>query len=129
MANVQYDLLSINGVAIPDVKKGSLTIAPNPKYVEVECEEGNKIIDIINSTMVKGSVEFSGLMQSELQTIYAATSLVSVMEIYNPMTGQVKRFSALVLIGDMTKIIHDAGANAWSFGFEFEEIDNAPEED
>lgn len=129
MADISYDLISINGVAIPDVKKGELVVAPNPKYSEVECEEGNKIIEPISTSRIKGSVTYSGLMQSELQTIYSALDLVSVMEIYNPMTGSRKRFSALVLVGDISKKIHDAGANAWGFGFEFEEIDDAPEED
>lgn len=123
-----YDLISINGTAIPDVKKGEVIVAPNPKYIEYEGEEGNKIIDKISTTKIKGSVSYNGLFQSELQTIYGALSddIVATLTIYNPMKGTSKTFSALILVGDISKIIHDSGANAWSFTFDFEEIDDAP---
>lgn len=120
-----YDLITINGTSIPDVKKGTVSISPNPKYNEYEGEAGNKIIDIISDDRIKGTVSYSGLLQSELQTIYGAITLVSTLEIYNPFTGNVKRFSALILVSASDKLIHDANANAWTFEFEFEEIDDA----
>ena len=122
-----YDLISINGVSIPDVKKGSLSVAPNPKYTEYDGEEGNKIIDVISTDKIKGTVSYSGLLQSELQTIYSAIDLVSEMTIYNPLSGLTRTFMALILIGEPEKIIHDANANAWTFGFDFEEIDYVTE--
>ena len=123
-----YDLIAINGTSIPDVKKGDVVVAPNPKYIEYDGEEGNKIIDKINTTMLKGSVAYNGLLQSELQTIYGLLNddVVATLTIYNPMKGTTKTFSALILIGDIQKIIHDSGANAWTFSFDFEEIDDAP---
>ena len=125
-----YDLISINGYALPDVKleKGDIVVAPLPKYNEHEGEEGNKIIDVISTDKIRGSVTFNGLFQSQIQTIMAHLDLVSVLEIYTPATGAKKRFSALILVGDMQRIIHDSNANAWSFSFEFEEIDDAPQE-
>ena len=124
----RYDLISINGVAAPDVKKGSVTIQKHVKYNEFESVLGNKVIDVINESMIQGTVAYNGLMQEELQTIAAAVSTVSVFTIYNPATNNTKTFSALIVEDPMTKIIHDEGANAWSYGFTFEEIDGAPEE-
>ena len=130
---VSHDLLSINGTAIPDVKKGSVVVAPLVKYEKYDGEEGNGILDVINSTQIKGSVSYSGLMQTELQTIWTAMHVATfpacVLEIYNPLNGTVKRFTALIEVGDVPKIIHDANGNAWGFSFTFEEIDDAPEED
>lgn len=117
-----YDLIAINGVSIPDVKKGTLVIAKNPKYTEHETEDGGKIIDVVEEDMIRGSVEYSGLLQNQISAINAALTLVSTLSIYNPMTGSVKTFEALIVPGEMQKTIHDDRANAWSFGFTFEEI-------
>lgn len=127
-ASEQYDLISINGVPAPDVKKGGVSVQRNVKYVEYEGMLGNKVIDIIDESKIKGAVSYNGLMQPELQTIAAAVSLVSVFEIYNPLTDQKKTFTALILEDPSEKIIHDENANAWSYGFTFEEIDDAPED-
>lgn len=124
-----YDLISINDVAIPDVKKGTLNIQRNPKYEALDCEEGNKVIDQISTDKVMGNVQYNGLMQSELQTISAAVSLVSTMTIYNPMTNATRTFIALIEEQPAQKIIHDGNANAWSYGFSFEEIDYAPSQE
>lgn len=123
----RYDLISINGTPAPDVKKGGVSVQRNIKYNEFECEEGNKVIDIIDESRIKGAVSYSGLTQSELQTLAAAVQTVSVFSIYNPITGQEKTFSALILEDPSEKKIHDDRANAWSYGFTFEEIDDAPE--
>lgn len=124
----RYDLININGVAAPDVKKGSVSVQRNVKYEEYEGSLGNKVIDIIDESKIKGSVSYNGLTQEELQTIATAVSTVSVFTIYNPLTDQEKTFSALILEDPSEKIIHDEGANAWSYGFTFEEIDDAPED-
>lgn len=130
---VSYDLLSINGTSIPDVKKGSVVVTPMSKYTKYEGEEGNGVIDLINATQIKGTVSYNGLMQTEVQTIWTAlhqaTFPVCVFEIYNPLNNTTKRFTALIEVGDLPKIIHDIGGNAWGFSFTFEEIDDAPEED
>ena len=127
-ANEQYDLISINGVPAPDVKKGSVSVQRNVKYEEYEGSLGNKVIDIIDESKIKGAVSYTGLMQEELQTIATAVTTVSVFSIYNPLTNQEKTFSALIIEDPSEKIIHDEDANAWSYGFSFEEIDDAPEE-
>lgn len=124
---VYYDLISINGVAAPDVKKGGVSVQRNVKYEEFECEEGNKVIDLISASRIKGTVAYNGLTQAELQTLATAYQPVSVFTIYNPLTGQSKTFSALILEDPSEKKIHDDRANAWSYGFTFEEIDDAPE--
>ena len=123
-----YDLIAINGVASPDIQKGTLSIAPNQKYTEYEGEGDNKVIDVIGETRLKGSVSYSGLFQSQIQTIVGSFSTVSVMTIYNPFTGSQKTFTALIVLDEAPKIIHDGVANAWGFSFTFEEIDDAPEE-
>lgn len=123
MSNTSYDLIAINNVSAPDIQKGTLTVLPNPKYNEYEGEEGNKVIEEISTDKIKGTVTYSGLFQSQIQTICAALSLVSTMTIYNPMTGTTRTFKALILVGEVTKIIHDGTANAWAFSFEFEEVD------
>lgn len=122
MSNTSYDLIEINGYAIPDVKKGTLTINKNPKYTEYENEVGGKVIDVVSDSMISGSVAYNGLLQSEVQAINAAIRLVSTMTIYNPYTGMTKTFKALVIQDAAEKIIHDANANAWATGFSFEEI-------
>lgn len=122
-----YDLISLNNYALPDVTagKGTVTITPNPKYTEYECEDGGKVIDVINDTLISGTVEYSGLLQTELAAISSHMHLVSTMTIYNPLTGATKTFTALCLVGEVTRLIHDAGANAWTYSFTFEEIGNA----
>ena len=127
MSNTSYDLLSFNGYSLPDVSagKGEVTVIPNPKYNKFEGEDGGAIVDVTREDMINGSVSYSGLLQSELQAIQAHKRLVSTMTIYNPATGQVRTFKALVLDNGMERIIHDANANAWSYSFEFEEIGNA----
>ena len=128
-----YDLLSINGTAIPDVKKGDVMVSPLSKYQKYEGEEGNGILDVINTSQIRGSVSYTGLMQSEVQSIWTAMHTASfpacVLVIYNPLTGTSKRFTACIEVGDVPKIIHDGSANAWGFSFSFEEIDDAPPEE
>ena len=118
----RYDLISINNVDIPDVKKGTLNITPVDKYEEHETEGGGKVIEEIAKKLLTGTVSFSGLLQSELQTLDAALDTVSTMTIYSPLTGNTKTFMALIVRNGMDKIIHDADANAWTWGFTFEEI-------
>ena len=127
---VSYDLISINNVAIPDVRagKGAVSVQRNPKYERYDCEEGNVVIDEFSSDKIMGEVAFSGLMQSTLQTIASAISLVSEMTIYNPLTNSTRTFMALIIESPAGKKIHDANANAWSYGFTFEEIDYVPQE-
>lgn len=126
-----YDLISINDVDIPDVNlgKGAVSVGKNPKYEELECEEGNKVIDEISTDKIMGEVSFNGLLQSDLQTISSACRLVSKMTIYNPMTDTPRTFWAKILEHPAEKIIHDSGANAWRYGFTFEEIDYVTEEE
>lgn len=128
MSDVSYDLIELNGVAVPDVKKGSLSVGRNPKYNEYETEGGGKVIEIIEEKMLKGSVSFNGLFQSEIQTIEASISTVSEMTIYNPLTNTTRSFMALITTHDSEKKIHDARANVWSYGFDFEEIGDIPED-
>lgn len=123
---VRYDLISINNTQIPDVKKGKVSITPVDKYEEHETEGGGKVIEEISHGMLSGSVSFDGLFQSELQTIYASIDTVSEMTIYSPFTNATKTFLALVNCDSADKIIHDAVANAWAFGFTFEEIGDVP---
>lgn len=125
MSNTVYDLISINNVVAPAVTKGTVTVAPNLKYNEYDGEAGNKIIEPISTDKLKGTVQYSGLFQSQIQTMYAAITLVSTMTVYNPMTGNTRTFKALVLVGDNTKILYDEVANVWSFAFDFEEVDDA----
>lgn len=121
---VYYDLLEINGTKLPDVElgKGSVSVGKDPKYNEYETEGGGKVIEEIAEGKMKGSVAFSGMLQSQIQTIEASVDLVSEMKIYDPRRGTVKAFLALIIPADMDKIIHDANANAWTYGFDFEEI-------
>lgn len=122
---VYYDLLEINGTKLPDVElgKGAVSVGKEFKYNEYETEGGGKVIEEIDSEgKLRGSVSFSGMLQSQIQTIEASIDLVSEMKIYNPRTGSPRSFLALITPADANKIIHDAGANAWSYGFDFEEI-------
>lgn len=120
-----YDLISINNVDIPDVRlgKGAVSVQRNPKYERYDCEEGNVVVDPYSTDKIKGEVSFNGLLQSDLQTIASAVALVSQMTIYNPLSGTTRTFMALIEENPADKIIHDANANAWSYGFTFEEID------
>lgn len=120
---IYYDLIKLNGTSIPDVKKGTVTVAPNPKYNEFDGEEGNKVLEVISTDKIRGTVSYDGLFQSELQTIQAAVDIVSEMTIYNPFSGQTRTFLAKIIVNDSGKIIHDENANAWTYGFDFEEID------
>lgn len=122
-----YDLIALNGYSLPDIQagKGTITVVPNPKYEEYECEDGGKVIDITNDTMIKGTVAYNGLLQAELSAIASHLTLVSTMTIYNPLMGSPKTFKALCIVDNVERIIHDGVANAWSFSFSFEEIGNA----
>lgn len=128
MPSTSYDLISLNGTAIPDVVKGVVEVGRNPKYEAYEGEAGNKIIDEISTDKIMGTVSFSGLFQSDLQSIAAVVELVSTMTIYNPLSGSERTFVALILEEPSSKIIHDENANAWTYGFSFEEIDYVSED-
>ena len=123
-----YDLISINNTPLPDVEigKGAIKIGRNDKYNEYETEGGGKVIEPISQGKLKGTVSFTGLLQTTLQTIEASLDIVSAMTIYNPRTGQTRSFLALIVPADADKIIHDAYANAWTYGFDFEEIGDLP---
>lgn len=121
-----YDLIALNNVSFPDVKKGSVTVGRNDKYNEYETEGGGKVIEPISEGKIRGTVSYNGLLETEAQTLNSALHTVSQMTIYNPWTGNSRSFLALIIPTEMTKIIHDANANAWSFGFEFEEIGDIP---
>ena len=123
-AVTSYDLISINGVSLPDVRKGTISVQPNPKYTEYDCEDGGKVIDVIEQDKIRGTVSYDGLLQSQITTIMAAIDLVSTLTIYNPLTNNTKTVLALILVSSVEKKIHDGRANAWSFGFDFEEIGN-----
>lgn len=122
MSETRYDLISINGYDAPDVKKGTLSVLPNAKYREYEAEDGGKIVEPISEGMLKGTVSYNGLQQSEIQAIWAVLHVVSTMTVYNPLSGNSRTFEAIILVDDTTKKLHDANANAWSFSFSFEEI-------
>lgn len=122
MSEARYDLISINGYDAPDVKKGTVTVTPMQKYNEYEGEDGGKVIEIIAEGMLQGSVSYNGLLQSQIQAIMAVLRTVSTMTIYNPHTGNMRTFYALITVSDTSKIIHDQNGNAWSWGFTFEEI-------
>lgn len=122
MSEVSYDLISINGYAIPDVKKGTLSINKNPKFTEYENELGGKVIDVIEDTMLAGTVSYDGLLEADVVALNSAIRLVSTLTIYNPYTGLTKTFTALITQSPAEKIIHDEYANAWATGFSFEEI-------
>ena len=127
---VYYDLLEINGTKLPDVElgKGAVSVGKEYKYNEYETEGGGKVIEEIDSEgKLRGTVSFTGMLQSQIQTIEASIELVSAMKIYNPRTGSPRSFLALITPNDVNKIIHDAGANAWSYGFGFEEIGDIEE--
>lgn len=124
MPSTSYDLITLNGVSIPDIVKGTLSITPVFKYQEHETEGGGKVIEeeADGRLILTGNVSISGLFQSQIQTIFTALENVSTMTIYNPVNNTTRTFMALIIPNGMTKIIHDANANAWSFGFDFEEI-------
>lgn len=118
----RYDLITVNNVDCPDVKKGTLTMNPVPKYKEHETEGGGKVIDEIAENMWQGTVSYNGLFQSEIQTIKACLKTVSTMTIYDPLNGQTISFIALIVPQEMEKKEHTGQGNVWSFGFTFEKI-------
>lgn len=124
MSDVVYELVKINDYAIPPIDKGRVVVAPNPKYNSYDGEGGNKIIEPIRNDQLKGSVEYVGAFQSNIARMMEEINLVSTMTVYNPFTGSPRTFTALILVGDSSKIIYDAQANAWTFTFTFEEIDD-----
>ena len=117
-----YDLIAINGYDAPDVKKGTVSVVPLQKYNEYEVEDGGKVLEVLAEGMLQGSVTYNGLLQSDIQSLMAHIRVVSTMTIYNPYSGTTRTFYARINVTDTSKIIHDAGANAWTWGFEFEEI-------
>lgn len=121
-----YDLLSINGYDLPDILpgKGEITVQPNPKYDTHDVEDGGKVIDEIEESedMIMGTVTYNGLFQTQVSAINSIVKTVSTMTIYNPLTGSVRTFKALITRQPLSRIIHDDVANAWTFSFDFEEI-------
>ena len=124
-----YDLLSINGYDLPDILagKGGVDIQPNPKYDTHDVEDGGKVIDEIEESedMIMGTVTYNGLFQAQISAINSHIRTVSTMTIYNPLTGSVRTFQALITRQPLSRIIHDDVANAWTFSFDFEEIGGA----
>lgn len=122
MSETRYDLITVNNIDCPDVKKGSLTMNPVPKYEEHETEGGGKVIEEIAENMWTGSVSYSGLFQSEIQSIKNCLKTVSTMTIYDPLNDQTISFIALIVPQEMEKKEHTSQGNVWSFGFTFEKI-------
>lgn len=123
MSNVmRYDLINVNGIDCPDVKKGTLTMNPVAKYEEHETEGGGKVIDEIASEMWQGTVSYNGMFQSEIQSIKDCLQTVSTMTIYDPLHNQTVSFMALIVPQEMEKKEHTSQGNVWSFGFTFEKI-------
>lgn len=122
MSDLRYDLINVNGIDCPDVKKGTLTMNPVSKYEEHETEGGGKVIDEIAEEMWTGTVSYNGLFQSEIQSIKNCLKTVSAMTIYDPLRNQTVSFLALIVPQDMEKKEHTSQGNVWSFGFTFEKI-------
>lgn len=121
MSNIQ--LVSINGVSLPNPLKGKLQLKKEDKYNEYECEDGSKKIEEIRTNVYSGSVSYSGLFESDVLKISNAITLVSSIVIYSPYTNSTHTVSALVTGLSSSNIITKTNANAWSLSFDFEEID------
>lgn len=122
MSDVRYDLITVNGIDCPDVKKGTLSMNPVSKYEEHETEGGGKVIDEIAEEMWTGTVSYNGMFQSEIQSIKNCLKTVSTMTIYDPLRNQTVSFIALIVPQEMEKKEHSGQGNVWSFGFTFEKI-------
>lgn len=122
MSDTRYDLITVNNIDCPDVKKGTLSMNPVPKYDEHATEGGGKVIDEIAEEMWTGTVSYNGLFQSEIQSIKNCLKTVSTMTIYDPLHDQTISFIALIVPQEMEKKEHNSQGNVWSFGFTFEKI-------
>ena len=122
MSDTRYDLITVNNIDCPDVKKGTLSMNPVPIYEEHATEGGGKVIDEIAEKMWAGTVSYNGLFQSEIQRIKNCLKTVSTMTIYDPLENQTISFIALIVPQEMEKKEHTGQGNVWSFGFTFEKI-------
>jgi len=140
MSATRYDLLAINSTAIPDVKKGTLSMNPTRKKNEFECMDGSSVMEVLSMTQMSGTVTYNGLMESELQTIVVAIGDgVVTLSVYDPATpttttingktvttGTTLTFYADISNIQYDKILHDSAASAWSLSFDFKKIGDVP---
>lgn len=121
MSNIQ--LLTLNGVSLPNPTKGKLNLKKSDKYNEYECEDGSKKIESIRNNILSGTVSYSGLFESDVLKISNAASLVSTLVVYSPYENSTKTITALIKDLSSNNIITKTNANAWSLSFSFEELD------
>lgn len=118
----ETSILEINGQTIPPIIKGTMTLSEVDSFNEYKGENGESTIEEISTGMIEGSVNFRALLQSDLQTIYASITKVSIVRYYDPRDGQTKSINALIDNKNFPYKFKDANADVWGFSFSFRQI-------
>ena len=116
-----YKLLKINGAELPNAE-GGFTVSQNVKYNTYEAEDGSTTVEQIRVGIIKGTVSYKGLLIDDLKEVASHLTLVSDVEIYNPLTDSIKVIKAKIEGISMKKIVYKNNVNAWSLDFTIEEL-------
>lgn len=118
----QISILRINSTDIPPIIKGTMTLMDVDAFNEYKGEDGSSTIEEISTGMIEGKVSFKALLQSEIQTIYAGITKVSVLHLYDPRDGQTKSINAVIDDKQFPYHFKDADADVWGMSFSFRQI-------
>lgn len=116
-----YKLLTINGIEMPDAD-GDFQISENDKINEYQGEDGHTTIEEIRQGIISLSVSFSVLSEDMLNRIKSALSMVSTVEMYNPLTKEMETKKMKVSGTKVKRVCYKQNTSLWSLSFNLDEL-------
>ena len=116
-----YKLLSINDIPLPN-PEGELSICQNDKLNEYQGEDGTSTIEVIREGVISMTVSYSNLTDKLLNEIMRALTLISKVELYNPMTCSIQVITARISDQTVKKIWYKNSMSVWSLTFKIDEL-------
>ena len=116
-----YKLLKINTVELPNAE-GDFSIHKKDKFNEYETEDGKTTVEVVRQGIISLSVSFNGLTETMVKRICDAITLVSTVEIFDPVIGKTKEIRAKVTDIKTKKIFYKNNLSIWSLSFNVDEL-------
>ena len=116
-----YKLLTINGFEIPDAD-GDLQISESEKINEYQGEDGHTTIEEIRQGIISLSVSFDVLSEDMLNKIKSTLSIVSTVDIYNPLKKETETRKMKVSGIKVKRVCYKQNTSLWSLSFNLDEL-------
>lgn len=117
-----YKLLKVNNTEFITPDKGTFSVVKTDKVNEYEMEDGSKMVEVVRAGILSGTMSYRGLFVSQISQYSALLTPVSTLTVFDPMTNNVRTFTAKISGKKTGKILHNDNVSAWSFSFDFEEL-------